>query len=116
VARNYVDTIFDLGNGCSIDGCPRRLYAKGFCQAHYARNRKYGDPLAGRTGWGEVRTWIETIAIPYEGDGCLLFPFARNDDGYARIRVDGQSVAAHAYVLSKTFGPKTDKQHECCHS
>lgn len=32
---------------CSINGCNRKVQARGWCAAHYARNRKHGDPLAG---------------------------------------------------------------------
>lgn len=32
---------------CSIDGCGKPHYARGWCQAHLIRNRRYGDPLAG---------------------------------------------------------------------
>lgn len=31
---------------CSIDGCGKRVKARGWCVAHYAKVRKYGDPLA----------------------------------------------------------------------
>jgi hypothetical protein len=27
---------------CSVDGCPRRLYARGWCEAHYVQVRKHG--------------------------------------------------------------------------
>ncbi len=30
---------------CSIDNCNLKLYAKNYCQKHYNKNRKYGDPL-----------------------------------------------------------------------
>lgn len=29
---------------CAIDGCPHKLKAKGYCQRHYVRFAKYGDP------------------------------------------------------------------------
>jgi hypothetical protein len=32
---------------CTVDGCERKVLAKGFCATHYARNAKYGDPLGG---------------------------------------------------------------------
>lgn len=30
---------------CAVDACPRPVYAKGFCQAHYKRWRRTGDAL-----------------------------------------------------------------------
>lgn len=104
------------GNACSIDGCRRAYYAKGFCAAHYARNRKYGDPLAGGTGWGEVRRWLETVAIPYDGDECLLFPFTRKGDGYGLVKINGKNIGPHVFVLTARGPSKPSPTHECCHS
>lgn len=33
---------------CSIGGCDRAVYAKGWCRSHYMRDRRYGDPEAGQ--------------------------------------------------------------------
>ncbi len=30
---------------CSVDGCDRRYRARGFCDLHYQRWRRHGDPL-----------------------------------------------------------------------
>ncbi len=29
---------------CSVDGCEKPVHSKGYCQAHYRLNRKYGSP------------------------------------------------------------------------
>ena len=34
---------------CSVDGCDRRYRARGFCNLHYLRWRRHGDPLTVRT-------------------------------------------------------------------
>lgn len=34
-------------NACSVDGCPAPHEARGYCNKHYLRWRKTGDPLAG---------------------------------------------------------------------
>jgi hypothetical protein len=31
---------------CSIENCENKYFCKGFCQKHYKKNKKYGDPLA----------------------------------------------------------------------
>lgn len=30
---------------CNVIGCKKRHYAKGYCQNHWIKNKKYGDPL-----------------------------------------------------------------------
>lgn len=39
---------------CKIENCEKRVTASGMCSAHYSKQRKYGDPLAGRTNAGGV--------------------------------------------------------------
>lgn len=48
---------------CSIDGCKKPVFvkARGWCAAHYAKWRKYGDPLTRRYGLPPT---------PCEVDGC----------------------------------------------
>lgn len=36
--------VFYFMKTCSIEGCNKKHYAKGYCMAHYEKNRKYGDP------------------------------------------------------------------------
>ena len=33
---------------CSVDGCGKRHYCRGWCESHYQRWRKNGDPLGGK--------------------------------------------------------------------
>jgi hypothetical protein len=30
---------------CSVEGCDRKHYGRSFCQHHFDRNKRYGDPL-----------------------------------------------------------------------
>lgn len=53
----------ELKTECSIDKCSNTLFAIGFCQKHYAANRRWGDPLVskherhGLKHTPEYRTW-----------------------------------------------------------
>lgn len=38
----------EAGRTCAIDGCLGRHYARGWCQSHYGRWQRHGDPLGGR--------------------------------------------------------------------
>jgi hypothetical protein len=36
------------GKTCSVEGCDRKHYGRGYCQGHWKRWQRHGDPLAGR--------------------------------------------------------------------
>ncbi len=38
------------GGPCSVEDCTRKHYAKGYCNLHWQRLHKYGDPMTLRTG------------------------------------------------------------------
>ena len=44
-------------------------------------------------------------AIEYDGDDCLIWPFARNSAGYAHFWLNGKNLLAHRYVCEKVRGP-----------
>jgi len=48
---------------CSVPGCPRQSHAHGYCQPHYHRWKRHGDPTAGGLSRNKVdmAAWIEDI-------------------------------------------------------
>jgi hypothetical protein len=44
---------------CSIENCENKYLCKGFCKKHYQKNKKYGDPLAGKNS--QINKEIELI-------------------------------------------------------
>ena len=89
---------------CSVENCDRPYYAKGFCEMHYARVRKYGDPLAGQThAPPEIRFW-RSVEI---GPGCWTKP-GRSGGRYSWFQPGGKgspSVLAHRYAYEISKGP-----------
>ncbi|MEP3303497.1 MAG: hypothetical protein ABJO05_16155, partial [Roseibium sp.] len=79
---------------CSVQGCGKTLYCKGYCRAHYSRFQKHGDPTAGRIPTGATVAWLEAH-VSYDGDDCIPWPFARAANGYAKIRVNKKDTWAH---------------------
>ena len=73
--------------------------------------------MGARTKNGAVREWLETVALPYEGDDCLVFPFHRTPAGHGHISeiVYGTGLA-HVWVLTNASEPKPGPQYECCHA
>lgn len=100
---------------CLIEGCGKPNKARGFCNLHYQRLLKHGDPLGGGTSIGEPQRFFEEIA-QYNGDECLAWPFAHNKNGYGRMRVDGKMVYVTRRLCEEVNGPPPTPKHEAAHS
>lgn len=60
--------------------------------------------------------WIESVALPYEGDDCLRWPFAmrggrRPQDAYPAI----SGGYGHVYLCERAHGARPTPQHEVEH-
>lgn len=104
----------DAPRTCSICDKPHR--SKGYCQPHYYRLGKHGDPLGGRTPPGELLRFIHEVAMNHTGDDCLAWPFNRYLNGYGRINVGGKTTPAHRYVCELANGAPPTPEHEAAHS
>jgi len=100
---------------CAIDGCERKHYARGYCNPHYKRWWRHGDASAGGIDKGEARRWVDEVAIPYDGNECLTFPYGKAH-GYGRINIDSEPMDVHVFILQCVKGKKPSLSHEGCHS
>lgn len=81
---------------CAVEGCERKHIARGWCDWHYRKWRKHGDPLSGR----ECRKRKE--------DGTLwTYPTTR--------RIDGSSERAHRVIIEKALGHEIPEGAETHH-
>lgn len=102
---------------CCIEGCrkPAAKGRKGMCLAHYKRERRHGDPNAGRSFDGEGLSWLFDH-ISHNGNECLFWPFGGNSNGYGTTTFQGKQNLAHRIMcFLKNGHPPTDK-HEAAHS
>lgn len=51
---------------CSIADCGKPVARKGYCNGHYLKLRRYGDPLGGSWSWGQKRE------SKYDGVWCAV--------------------------------------------
>lgn len=96
---------------CSVDGCCKPRRGREWCAAHYARWRKYGDPLEMRKH-GAAQRWVASFALSYEGDECLPWPFSRNARGYGTI---GNTMASR-YICEAVNGAAPTRKHQAAHN
>lgn len=100
---------------CSISACGKPVVARGLCSGHYKRLRRYGDPLAGDTPKGAALAFFETVVLPYDGDDCLIWPFTRDNQGYAQLRSKGRTIRISRSVCAHAHGPSPTPKHEAAH-
>lgn len=101
---------------CSIENCGKPARTAGLCNAHYLRKWRHGSPLAGATGRGEHKKWIEAH-YDYSGDDCLLWPFARTSAGYGKTTWGPQEEYVHRIMCKHKHGDppnaKSVTRHLC---
>jgi hypothetical protein len=100
---------------CSIPNCGKRVVAFGVCSAHYARLRKHGDPLGGRTPNGAALQWIRDH-IHHTGGDCLIWPFNRDRAGYGLLDLPHAKQGAARYMCIVAHGEPPSTSHHAAHS
>lgn len=101
---------------CTIQGCGKKLAARGFCKKHYELNRLHGTPHGIGTKHGEPLKWLQDVAINYAADDCLEWPFARTPVGYGVITHNGRQTTAQRVLCDIVHGEAPTDEHEVAHS
>ncbi|GAB3042152.1 hypothetical protein GCM10027079_02690 [Sediminivirga luteola] len=100
---------------CTIDGCDRRVTARGWCTSHYKRWYRHGDPEAGASALYE--TPEEAFSHRTEMlDGHLIWTGARNEHGYGVIWDGNRTRLVHRWNWERERGPipdELDLDHRC---
>lgn len=97
---------------CSILGCGRPLKARGWCNLHYKRWWKNGDPLIGRPRYDWPENLLRRLrfcpptTLPA---GCIEFTGARTPRGYGTVTLPVYRVTlAHRAAYEMVRGPIPD--------
>jgi hypothetical protein len=101
---------------CSISGCGKKIAGLGYCKNHWYRFHKYGDPLAGATVHGEPLRYFTEVVLSYTGEDCLIWPYARDSNGYGQLRKDGTVYYVARLVCEVAHGAPPTPEHEAAHS
>lgn len=89
---------------CSVEGCTKHVRTRGWCNAHYQRWYKHGDPESSGKGTG-IRYPTPEEAFtnrPVWVGGCLIWPTV---SGYGQLSVGNTPVLAHRYAWERVNGP-----------
>lgn len=106
-----------MGSECKLAGCGKPKKGLGYCNAHYIRFKKYGDPLGGRPVMhGEPMTYMHDVVLRHSGEECLVWPYYRNANGYGQVRFNGRDMGAHRVACILAHGPPPTDKHEAAHN
>lgn len=65
---------------------------------------------------GEPMKWVHEMSS-YDGDDCLIWPFARSPNGYGMLLAEGKFITASRYMCvvahGKPVSPKLQATHSC---
>lgn len=101
---------------CSIDGCGKPVKARGWCNAHWFRWRRHGNPLSGGTTPGDALAFLMRIDLNRLVDECIRWPFALTRGGYGQINVDGRHTYPHIFMCERINGPAPSSRHQAAHT
>lgn len=107
----------ETGRACSIEGCRKKHYARGWCSAHYTRWRRHGDPEGGGERIEDVREAVFARTKRGEG-GCLIWTGGQDGKGYGVQRYEGRDQPAHRVVWKLAHGeiPEGYRVNHVCHT
>lgn len=108
---------------CSVEGCARRVRSKGYCEAHYLRVLKNGDPgsapirtataapgvcsVEGCDRPAKARGWCGSHYARWLSSGntgpAFKKPFERRATDWGRLRAESQAPAAKAPPAQRSY-------------
>lgn len=102
---------------CSIQGCNSRADRRGWCNAHYLRWYKYGDPLARfAASKGEPQKYFDEVVLTHASDDCLIWPHAKDRHGYGRMKSSGRMESVHRMACQIVNGPNPAGKPHAAHT
>lgn len=104
---------------CAIEGCTERAYSRGWCVRHYQRWRKHGDPLEVKLEMaekGEPWRFFTEVLLPYRGEECIAWPYAKTPAGYGQVWKDGRLHVVSRLICEYRHGPPPEPEYDAAHS
>ena len=94
-----------MNRTCSVADCNSPYVARGLCERHYRRWRRYGDPTKVRCEQHHGKTVAERLAIyTKRGPECWEWLGAKAS-GYGRLSAGDRPRGAHRIAWEVNYGP-----------
>ncbi len=100
---------------CSVAECGKPVRLKGYCESHYRRQLRHGNPLAGCRPRGEAYAWL-LAHTSYASDDCLIWPFYKKR-GYGAVTLPGgKQTPASRQMCILAHGEPPSLSHVAAHT
>lgn len=92
---------------CQIHGCDSPVRSRGWCNAHYKRWYRYGDPqgdgpqFRDRSLTPTQRFWRRVDKT----DDCWIFTGGLTHNGYSQVWVNGAPIYGHRFSYEELVAP-----------
>lgn len=93
---------------CSIEGCDRGVYARGWCGKHYDRWHTHGDPNTVLQIRGNPEAAFLSHVDRQGDDECWLWTGCVGDGGYGYFQSGGRARLAHRWAYEHFVGEIPD--------
>jgi hypothetical protein len=67
-------------------------------------------------GRSEMMIWIRDVALTWQSDECLIWPYSRNSTGYGTFGRAKKRHYAHRYICALVHGEPPTPKHHAAHS
>ena len=103
---------------CSVPGCGKRHFGRGYCQMHPMRLWKRGDVhTVNRSGRKNgSQQFYETMVLPHTSDDCLVWPYSRMKNGYGTLSRGSKNYLVSRMVCMDLLGPPPRHDSVAAHS
>lgn len=104
---------------CLVAECERNSTTAGYCQKHYVRNKKYGNPHTVLRKHGEGKTFAERfwsrVDKTTNSNGCWEWQGTIEKTGYGHVEYKGKTWKTHrmAWLLTYEKVPVNCILHAC---
>lgn len=69
-----------------------------------------------KTSYGSLQRFYRDVVLNYEGDECLLWPYATTENGYGQMYRHGKNGHVHRYLCEDVHGAPPTEKHQASHS
>lgn len=87
---------------CHVVDCVNKRHSREYCNKHYSRWKKFGDPLKGKDRFSSPQQAYAARTTMRES-GCLEWS-GSTANGYGQLYVDGKLMYAHRFAYIQEHG------------